>query len=39
MSTFQNNTKPKNYQGKSYSDQTDKETNRETEKQTLRIII
>ena len=37
------NTKPKNDQGKNYSDRTDrqrnKETNRETEKQTLRIII
>ena len=26
-------TKPKNDQGKSYSDRTDRETNRETEKQ------
>ena len=33
------NTKPKNDQGKSYSDRTDKQRNRETEKQTLRIII
>ena len=37
------NTKPKNDQGKSYSDRTDRQRNRETEKQrnkqTLRIII
>ena len=36
-------TKPKNDQGKSYSDRTDRQRNRETEKQTekqtLRIII
>jgi hypothetical protein len=33
------NTKSRYVQGKSCSDHTDKETNRETEKQTLRIII
>ena len=41
------NTKPKNDQGKSYSDRTEKqtekqrnrETEKQTEKQTLRIII
>ena len=32
------NTKPKNNQGKSYSDRTDKEKERQTEIQTLRII-
>ena len=32
-------TKPKNDQGKSYKDQTNKETDKEKERQTLRIII
>ena len=33
------NTKPKNDQGKSYNDQTDKQKDRKKDRKTLRIII
>ena len=39
MSTKSINTKPKNDQDKSYSDRTNKQTNKQIERQTLRIII